>query len=63
MNRPLPETPEPGMCAACLFVRVNPTRRGTTYLRCGRAAWDARLVKYPRLPVVTCVGFVVRTPP
>jgi hypothetical protein len=48
---------EPGCCAGCLHAKVNPTRRGTAYLRCLRAAWDDRLPRYPRLPVRACVGF------
>jgi AcrR family transcriptional regulator len=48
---------DPGLCGACEYASVKDTRRGTTYLRCTRASWDSRLVKYPRLPVTTCVGF------
>jgi propionyl-CoA synthetase len=48
---------DPGLCAACQHAKLNETRRGTAYLRCMRAAWDTRLVRYPRLPVVRCVGF------
>ena len=47
----------PGLCAVCLHASVKGTNRGTAYLRCTRAAWDASLVKYPRLPVIGCVGF------
>ena len=47
----------PGMCADCRHALVKQTHRGTAYLRCGRAAWDDRLVKYPRLPVTSCEGF------
>jgi propionyl-CoA synthetase len=47
----------PGLCADCRHARINETRRGTAYLRCLRAAWDARLVRYPRLPVTDCAGF------
>lgn len=46
----------PGLCGECRHALRNTTRRGTTYLRCGRAAWDDRLVRYPRLPVLRCVG-------
>jgi hypothetical protein len=35
---------------------MNVTRRGTAYLRCARAAWDARLARYPNLPVRECPG-------
>ena len=48
---------EPGLCGACRHALVKGTNRGTAYLRCTRAAWDASLDKYPRLPVTGCVGF------
>jgi len=48
---------EPGLCGACEYAAIKDTRRGTTYLRCTRASWDSRLVRYPRLPVTTCAGF------
>ncbi|HST66610.1 MAG TPA: hypothetical protein VLM05_15600 [Mycobacteriales bacterium] len=48
---------EPGLCGSCRYAARNTTRRGTTYFRCTRAAWDDRLVRYPRLPVLTCVGY------
>jgi hypothetical protein len=54
---------EPGLCAACAYVSVNETRRGTVDLRCTRAAWDERLVRYPRLPVLSCVGYASRGGP
>jgi propionyl-CoA synthetase len=47
----------PGMCGDCRHALVKETHRGTAYLRCGRAAWDDRLVKYPRLPVTKCEGY------
>lgn len=46
-----------GLCGACRHVSVNATRRGPVYYRCTRASWDERLAKYPRLPVVQCVGY------
>lgn len=52
---------ESGLCGTCEHASVKSTQRGTTYLRCTRAAWDERLVKYPRLPVVECVGFTPAT--
>jgi hypothetical protein len=47
----------PGLCGTCVYAKLNETHRGTAYLRCTRAAWDARLSRYPRLPVTTCPGF------
>jgi hypothetical protein len=56
-NRPgLPA--EAGMCGGCRYASVKTTRRSTTYLRCTRAAWDDRLPRYPRLPVLNCTGFM-----
>jgi ketosteroid isomerase-like protein len=51
---------EPGLCLTCRHAKLNETRRGTAYLRCGRSAWDDRLVRYPRLPVIECAGFEAR---
>ena len=51
---------DPGLCAACQHAKLNETRRGTAYLRCTRAAWDASLPRYPRLPVTDCAGFEPR---
>lgn len=47
----------PGLCLNCQHAKVSQTRRGTAYLRCTRAEWDDRLVRYPRLPVLDCAGF------
>ena len=46
-----------GLCEACQHAKLNETNRGTAYLRCTRAAWDDRLPRYPRLPVMECIGF------
>ena len=51
---------DPGICRDCRHALVKETHRGTAYLRCGRAAWDDRLVKYPQLPVASCEGFALR---
>ena len=48
---------EPGLCGLCGHALIKGTNRGTAYLRCTRASWDDSLVKYPRLPVIGCVGF------
>lgn len=46
-----------GLCQGCAHALLNQTRRGTAYLRCGRAAWDERMLRYPRLPVLECSGY------
>jgi len=47
----------PGLCGECRHASVKGTNRGHVYLRCTRAAWDDRLVRYPSLPMTDCVGF------
>ncbi|MEY9872767.1 putative cupin superfamily protein [Streptacidiphilus sp. MAP12-33] len=47
----------PGLCLTCAHRLLNETRRGTAYLRCGRASSDGTLPRYPRLPVLDCHGF------
>jgi hypothetical protein len=47
-----------GLCGSCRHALLRPTRRGTVYLRCALAATDARYPKYPRLPVMTCDGYL-----
>ncbi len=53
------QQPDPGLCAQCAFVHRNETRKGTVYWRCTRALTDPRYPKYPRLPVLSCPGFVM----
>jgi hypothetical protein len=48
---------DPGQCRDCRHALVKETNKGTAYLRCGRAAWDPKLVRYPRLPVAGCEGY------
>jgi hypothetical protein len=48
---------DPGLCLSCQHAKISRTNRQTVYLRCTRAAWDDRLDRYPRLPVISCVGY------
>ncbi len=49
-----------GLCPSCLHVRVVRSGRGSQFLMCARSASDERFPKYPRLPVVSCVGYEER---
>jgi len=51
------ETPRIGLCARCRFMRLMNSDRGSTFYLCERSATDARFPKYPRLPVLHCVGY------
>lgn len=46
-----------GLCATCLHVRRAGNRRGSVFYRCARAEHDPRFLKYPRLPVMNCIGY------
>jgi len=45
-----------GLCERCRHARVVETERSVFWM-CGRSVDDPRFPKYPRLPVVACVGF------
>jgi len=47
-----------GLCTACTHARPVTSARGSTFWRCGLSERDGRFAKYPRLPVLACVGFV-----
>jgi hypothetical protein len=50
--------PRVGLCAACRNVRVVESKRGSRFYLCQLSDVDPRFAKYPRLPVVRCLGFV-----
>lgn len=48
----------PGLCASCAHARAVPhPRGGGAYWRCGMHDRDASFPKYPRLPVIECLGY------
>ncbi len=51
-----PAPPPAGLCASCRHRRPVANTRGSTFSLCRRAAWDAILDRYPRLPVLACHG-------
>ena len=50
-----------GLCASCRFMRRIESDRGSLFYMCERSATDARFPKYPRLPVLGCVGYELDT--
>ena len=61
-TEPLPDAgPGSGLCDACRHARLVASRRNR-FLLCGRSLEDARYPRYPRLPVLTCEGFVPLSP-
>ena len=50
-----------GLCSGCRHARVVRTPRSRFWL-CRLAAVDPRFDRYPRLPVIRCIGFEPGTP-
>jgi len=46
-----------GLCFTCRWKRATVNRRGSVFFRCARAEEDPRFVRYPQLPVQSCVGY------
>jgi hypothetical protein len=46
-----------GLCQTCQHATVIANDRGSTFYLCERAKTDARFPRYPRLPVVACIGY------
>jgi len=55
-----PPQPSAGLCETCSNARVIVGQTGSKFYRCQLAASDRRYLKYPRIPVVRCDGFVAR---
>lgn len=49
--------PDVGLCSVCRHARVQKSAKGSRFWRCLRTETDDRFVRYPRLPVVECVGY------
>ena len=49
-----------GLCDVCIHQRVVGNTRGSRFSLCGRSKHDERFPRYPRMPVVDCVGFAPR---
>lgn len=49
-----------GLCDECHYARTIVSARQSVFYLCERSAMDASFVKYPRLPVRACAGYVKR---
>ncbi len=47
-----------GLCADCLHARRVESERGSVFVMCQLSATDASFAKYPRLPVISCAGYL-----
>jgi 3-isopropylmalate/(R)-2-methylmalate dehydratase large subunit len=46
-----------GLCGSCRHAAVVRSDRGSVFYRCERSRADPRFPRYPRLPVVACIGY------
>ncbi len=51
------ESPAFGLCDTCVFQRLVPNTRGSTFSLCDRSREDPAYPRYPRLPVLDCAGY------
>lgn len=47
---------ETGLCPSCRYAELKTTTR-SVFIFCRRSETDQRWTKYPRLPVVDCLGY------
>ncbi|MET0559087.1 MAG: hypothetical protein ABW065_10510 [Solirubrobacterales bacterium] len=53
-GRPRPPT---GLCDECRHQRLVPNTRGSVFSLCERSRSDPAYPRYPRIPVLSCLGF------
>jgi len=46
-----------GLCATCSHVRLVESAKGSVFVLCTLSNTDSRFAKYPRLPVLACIGY------
>ena len=54
--------PQVGLCSHCVHMREIHSDRGSTFYMCQLSATDSRFPKYPRLPVLQCLGYQPSNP-
>lgn len=57
MDAPRPRAAPAGLCESCVNVRIVDTRKGSRFYLCELADVDPRFDKYPRTPVMRCLGY------
>ncbi|HYW13822.1 MAG TPA: hypothetical protein VE871_17800 [Longimicrobium sp.] len=52
-----PYAPPAGLCESCANVRIVDTRKGSRFFMCQLSEVDPRFPRYPRTPVLQCIGY------
>lgn len=63
MDAARPYAPLVGLCESCANVKVVETRKGSRFYLCQLSEVDPRFPKYPRLPVLRCIGYLTLPAP
>ncbi len=50
-----------GLCDTCAHQQLVRNTRGSTFSLCRRSREDPAYGRYPRIPVLSCPGYEVRT--
>lgn len=58
MDATAPYAPPPGLCETCRNVKIVDTRKGSRFYLCTLSDVDSRFPRYPRIPVLQCIGYV-----
>jgi hypothetical protein len=58
VDAPRTYAPPAGLCESCRHVKIVETRKGSRFFLCTLSDIDPRFAKYPRIPVVRCLGYV-----
>ena len=53
-----PDVNEQGLCASCVHAQKIESSKGSTFVLCRLSHTDPRFVRYPRLPVLACDGYL-----
>jgi hypothetical protein len=52
------KAPAAGLCADCVHGRRIESSHASVFVLCEKSATDSSYAKYPRLPVITCEGYL-----
>ncbi len=64
MDKDQSAPPQLGLCQTCAYAREITSAKGSRFLYCLRAEQaetDRRYARYPRLPVLECPGYTLRS--
>jgi hypothetical protein len=62
MTPPKRSTSRAGLCDSCRYQRIVRNTRGSAFSMCERSKTDDRFPKYPRIPVLECLGYEAKEP-